>query len=342
MHTIMKLLQQHSLRAYNTFGLDYQARLFVEVTSVNELRTILQREDLKDLPRLILGGGSNVLLTKDFDGIVIHMAMKGITLSHEDKEHYYVTAQAGEVWHAFVLQCIENNWAGLENLSLIPGCVGASPMQNIGAYGVEIKDRFHALTALNIATGELETFDLDACEFGYRESVFKRKLKGQYIICSVTYKLLKSPQLNTSYGAIELELNKMEITEPTIKDVSNAVISIRQSKLPDPKEIGNSGSFFKNPVISNETFKEILEKHPDIAHYPAGDQQTKVAAGWLIDRAGWKGKTIENYGVHTKQALVLVNYGGASGKAIYDLSEDIIQSVKETYGITLEREVNVL
>ena len=262
-------------------------------------------------------------------------------ISENDKE-VLISAGAGENWHAFVMHCINNNWAGIENLSLIPGSVGASPMQNIGAYGVEIKDVFDHLKALHITTGEIHTFDATSCAFGYRESVFKRKLKGQYIICEVAFKLNKKPNKNTSYGAIEQELVKKGITDPNIREISDAVISIRESKLPNPALLGNAGIFFKNPIITVALAEEIIEKFPDAPNYPSTEGMRKLAAGWLIEKAGWKGYRRSNLGVHKDQALVLVNYGGSTGNEVYQLSSDIIDSVKEMFGVTLEREVNIL
>jgi UDP-N-acetylmuramate dehydrogenase len=337
----MRIEKEKSLHAYNTFGIDVNAKLFAVFHTVNDLKELLSDETLRHENRLVLGGGSNLLFTSDFDGVVLKNEVHGIELIRESPEHYYVKVGAGENWHQFVLHSIEQGWAGLENLSLIPGCVGASPMQNIGAYGVEIKDRFEQLEALNIKTLEVETFTEEDCEFGYRESIFKHSFKDQYIITSVIFRLFKSPQINTSYGAIEAKLEEMGITEPTIKNVSDAVISIRSSKLPDPSEIGNSGSFFKNPVITNEQFESVKAKHPGIVSYPAGPGHKKVAAGWLIDNAGWKGHTEGSYGVHKEQALVLVNYGGAAGSQIYELSSEIVKSIQEKYGIQLEREVNI-
>ena len=327
------------LKPYNTFGLSVKAEKFVEFSTVEELKDLIERH--KSEPMLILGGGSNMLLTKDVKGLVLKNDLIGIEVT-ELGDKVLVKAQAGEVWHDLVLFCIENGYGGIENLSLIPGSVGAAPMQNIGAYGVEIKDVFVELEALDIASGAIRTFNKEDCQFGYRESVFKRGLKGKYIITNITLKLSKSPVINTSYGAISSRLAEMGVTEPTIKDVSDAVIYIRQSKLPDPNEIGNSGSFFKNPVIPKSQFEALKKKFPDIAHYPVDDENVKIAAGWLIDKAGWKGKTIGNYGVHKNQALVLVNYGDAKGEDIYQLSEEILKSIKEIYGIELEREVNVI
>jgi len=337
----MRIEKEKSLHAYNTFGIDVNAKLFAVFRTVNDLKELLSDETLRHENRLILGGGSNLLFTSDFDGVVLKNEVYGIELLRNDPEHYYVKVGAGENWHQFVLHSIDQGWAGLENLSLIPGCVGASPMQNIGAYGVEIKDRFEQLEAVNINTLEVETFTKDDCEFGYRESIFKQSLKDKYIITSVIFRLFRSPQINTAYGAIEDKLEEMRITEPTIKNVSDAVIAIRSSKLPDPSEIGNSGSFFKNPVVTNEHFESIRAKHPNIVSYPSEPGHTKVAAGWLLDNAGWKGYTEENYGVHKDQALVLVNYGGATGSQIYELSSKIVKSIQDKYGIQLEREVNI-
>lgn len=324
----------------NTFGIHAKARYFSLFHTVNELEELLKNRP--HAPLLILGGGSNILLTKDFEGYVLKNELKGIETVSESENEVLVKAGAGEIWHDFVIHCIEKGFAGLENLSLIPGSVGASPMQNIGAYGVEIKDVFHSLEAFHIESGEIHTFNKEACAFGYRESVFKRKLKDQYVILNVTYRLNKNPNLNTSYGAIESELKNMGITAPTIRDISNAVIAIRSSKLPDPKLIGNAGSFFKNPVVEQSVVDEILKNTPDAPNYPAEPGKRKLAAGWLIEQAGWKGKTFDNFGVHKLQALVLVNYGGATGEQLFQLSSDIIADVEEKFGVTLEREVNIL
>lgn len=331
-----------SLKPYNTFGMDVTASHFANFGSVEELGLILNLPETKTLQLLILGGGSNLLLTKNFEGLVLKNELHGISILKTENEFTYVKSAAGEVWHNFVLFCIENNLGGVENLSLIPGSVGAAPMQNIGAYGIEIKDVFHELEAYEIATGKIRTFNLTECKFGYRESVFKQDLKNQYIITSVTFRLTKNPKLNTSYGAINDELQKQGVSNPTIKDVSNAVIAIRKSKLPDPKEIGNSGSFFKNPVVLKSHLEKLKETYSDIPSYPVDDLHVKLAAGWLIEKAGWKGKTLGNYGVHKNQALVLVNYGGAIGSDIFKLSEDILQSIKTQFGVELEREVNIL
>lgn len=332
--------QNVSLKPYNTFGLEAQAKLMARVNSIASLQEVLADSNLNSEERFILGGGSNILLTKDVDGLVIKNEIAGIEVVAETAGHYLVKSGAGVVWHELVMHCIENNYPGIENLSLIPGNVGAAPMQNIGAYGVELKNVFDSLEAVEIATGNVEMFSAADCQFGYRESVFKRKLKGQFIISSVTLKLNKQPNLNTSYGAIEQELERLSVASPTIQDVSRAVINIRQSKLPDPKELGNSGSFFKNPVVPTSKYEELKSKHSNIPGYPAGEN-TKLAAGWLIEQCGWKGKVVGNTGSHTKQALVLVNYGNATGVEIFELSEQIMQSVYDTFGVQLEREVNV-
>ena len=329
-----------SLQPYNTFGLSAQAKLMTRVTDVTSLQDVLADSSVANEERFILGGGSNILLTKDIDGLVIKNEIGGIELVDDTRDSFVVKSGAGVVWHELVMHCIENGYAGIENLSLIPGNVGAAPMQNIGAYGVEMKNVFHSLEAVEMATGEVRNFNAEECQFGYRESVFKRKLKGQYIISSVTLNLRKTPQLNTSYGAIEQELERLKLSSPTIQDVSKAVISIRQSKLPDPKELGNSGSFFKNPLVETTAFDELRKMHPTIPGYPAGDK-TKLAAGWLIEQCGWKGKVVGNTGSHAMQALVLVNYGNATGLEVYELSAKIMQSVYNTFGVQLEREVNV-
>jgi len=290
---------------------------------------------------LIIGGGSNVLFTEDYDGLVIKISVKGIE-SQADGENILVNAGAGEVWNDLVSYCVENNFAGVENLSLIPGTVGASPIQNIGAYGVELKDVFESCTAFEIKTGEIKIFNFSDCHFGYRESVFKGELKGQYIITSVTFRLTSQPNINTAYGAIETELQNRGVTNPTIADVSSAVSHIRVSKLPDPSTIGNAGSFFKNPVIEKHEFANVVAKHPDVVHYPTADGNVKLAAGWLIEQCGYKGKIEGNTGTWKNQALVLVNHGGATGTEVYNFSAQIIDSVKSTFGVTLEREVNIL
>ena len=329
-----------SLKPFNTFGIDVKASRFATFSSTSELNEILKSNKNESL--LILGGGSNLLLTKDFEGLVLRNEIKGIEVISETDLDVIVKVGAGEVWHEFVLYCISQNFCGIENLSLIPGSVGASPMQNIGAYGVEIKDVFEKLEAVEIATGEIHTFDNATCEFGYRESIFKHAVKNQYVITQVYFKLSKKQNTNTSYGAINQQLELMGISKPSIKDVSDAVIAIRSSKLPNPKEIGNAGSFFKNPVIDLEHFLAILKEYPNAPSYPVGENQVKVPAGWLIETAGWKGKVVGGTGVHKNQALVLVNYGSATGEEIYQLSTDIITDINQKFKILLTREVNIL
>lgn len=336
----MEFKKDFNIKAYNTFGLSVSAKYFAPFHSVSELQNLLSKVPTDT--KMILGGGSNILFTKDFDGTILQNQIKGIQKVREDNQFVYLEVGGGEVWHDFVLYCIEKNWGGVENLSLIPGSVGASPMQNIGAYGFEIKDVFEELKALEIETGEIHHFSHEACKFGYRESVFKRELKDKYIILSVTYRLSKNPEVNTQYGAINDELIAMGVQVPTIKNVSDAVIAIRQSKLPNPAEIGNAGSFFKNPVVSNDIVDKIKIDYPNIPVYPIDEASSKIPAGWLIEQAGWKGEKRENYGVHAKQALVLVNYGGAKGSEIIDLSSEIIQSILTRFGVELEREVNIV
>lgn len=330
-----------NIQPYTTFGIAATAKRFGTFNSVHELKDLLDSR-LKDEPFMVLGGGSNVLFTKDFEGLILKNEIEGFEIISKDENYVLVKAGAGEVWHSFVLRTLSLNLGGLENLSLIPGSVGASPMQNIGAYGREIKDVFHSLEAFHIETGEIHSFTNEQCEFGYRESVFKRKLKNQYIILNVTFCLSKKHAVNTSYGVIEEELRKMNVTNPTIKDVSNAVIAIRRSKLPDPSEIGNAGSFFKNPVVKEDLALMLKSQYCDMPMYPAGDGLVKLAAGWLIEQAGWKGKAFDSYGVHKLQALVLVNYGGATGNQVFELSSQIIADIQEKFGVTLEREVNMI
>lgn len=330
------------LRPYNTFGIAARSRYFAGFSNADELRELLSAPQFRDLPRMVLGGGSNVLFTKDFDGVILKNGIKGIEVVGEDDDYVYVKAGAGESWHGFVMENIKHNRGGLENLSLIPGNVGASPMQNIGAYGVEIKDTFHSLEALHLEEKEVVSFTKEDCRFGYRESVFKHKYKGQFAILSVSYKLSKHPQFNTSYGAIEAELNVMGVKDLSIQAISQAVINIRSSKLPDPAKIGNAGSFFKNPTVTAGDYERIKTAYPNVVAYPVEGDQFKLAAGWLIEQCGWKGYREGDAGVHAKQALVLVNYGDAKGGEIYDLSQKVLDSVEEKFGVLLEREVNII
>ncbi|MFM7814383.1 MAG: UDP-N-acetylmuramate dehydrogenase [Flavobacteriales bacterium] len=337
------MFEKHvSLKAFNTFGIDVKSELFANISTVDSLRELAESAPFKNQDRLILGGGSNILFTRDFKGLVIKNELKGIELIGEDDNHYFVKAWAGERWHDLVMHCVENGYAGIENMALIPGSVGASPIQNIGAYGAEIKDVFHSLEAFHVDEKITKTFSHEECGFGYRDSVFKQHEKGKWIILSVTYRLLKRPALNTAYGAIEQELERMEVEHIKISDVAQAVMSIRMSKLPNPEHIGNAGSFFKNPVVPLSIFREIQKHHNNAPSFPIDEELVKVPAGWLIEKAGWKGKSLGRYGVHDMQALVLVNYGGATGKEIYDLSTRIIEDIQDQFSITLEREVNIL
>lgn len=337
----MQIQENISIKKYNTFGVDVAARYFSSFSTIAELEALLATSN-QQLATLILGGGSNILFTKNYNGLVLKNELKGITLVSEDADFYYVKAAAGEEWHNLVQYCTANNYAGIENLSLIPGSVGASPIQNIGAYGVEIKDVFHSLEAYHINNKCLVTFSLADCQFGYRESIFKHQYKGHFIILNVTHKLRKQPIFNTNYGAIHAELEKMGVTELSVQHISQAVINIRTSKLPDPKLIGNAGSFFKNPQISKFRLHVLKEQYEAIPAYVVDAMHYKIAAGWLIEQCGWKGFRKGDAGCSSLQALVLVNYGNATGQEIVDLSTQIITSVVEKFGIILEREVNII
>ena len=338
----MNIQENYSLKLYNTFGVDAKASYFVEAHNFTDLRKALLFRRQNNLPILFMGGGSNMLFVDDFKGLALKLNLKGIEIVKEDEDHVWVKAQGSENWHQFIEWTLAHDFGGLENLSLIPGNVGTAPIQNIGAYGVEAKDTIVEVQALSLESGDERVFSNEDCQFGYRESIFKNQLKGQYVLVAVTFKLTKrNHSVKTEYGAIQKELDLEGITHPTIQDVSKAVIRIRESKLPDPSQIGNSGSFFKNPIISKEAFDQVIAQHPNLVHYPA-DNGMKIAAGWLIEQAGWKGKRFGDAGVHEKQALVLVNYGNATGREIYNLSENIIQDIYSKFGITLEREVNMI
>ena len=337
-----KIKENISLKPYNTFGLEASARYFIEVSDLEELKEVLKDPFLENKRKLFLGGGSNILLLNDFDGVVIKISFKGKEIIQDTEDYSVVKAGAGEIWHEFVLYCIDQNLSGIENMSLIPGTVGAAPMQNIGAYGAEVKDTFVELEALNLETLQVESFDASQCAFGYRESFFKHEGKGKYVILNVSFRLSKNPEINVSYGAIQQTLAEMGIENPTIKDVSEAVIHIRKSKLPDPAEIGNSGSFFKNPEIPKVQYLQLKEDFPAIPGYVVSEEVIKVPAGWLIEQAGWKGKRFGDVGVHDKQALVLVNFGKGKGQQIADLAKEIQESVKQKYGIVISPEVNFI
>jgi UDP-N-acetylmuramate dehydrogenase len=340
---MIDLRQDVDLLNLHTFATPARAEYLTEISSTEDASEVAAHLKTHPTETLVLGGGSNVLFRKNVDGLVILNRIKGIEQVGETDSHYLVAVGAGENWHSFVEHCIGQQWCGVENLALIPGNVGASPMQNIGAYGVELESVFDHLEAVELTTGEVHQFSKDDCRFGYRESIFKKAPhKGRYIITKVIFRLRKQPDLNTSYGAIEQELERMGVSELNIRSVADAVIRIRQSKLPDPKKIGNAGSFFKNPVIDETHFQRFHAAHPDAPNYPAGEGMYKLAAGWLIDQAGWKGHREGPIGVHDRQALVLVNHGGGKGGDVYALSQRILEDVEVKFGVTLEREVNVI
>jgi len=337
----MEIHNQFSLKNYNTFGIEAKAKQFVAVHTIDDLRLVLQQNATEK--KFVLGGGSNMLLTQDVDALVIHIDLKGKKIIQENEDFVWVECQAGENWHEFVLWTLRQNFGGLENMSLIPGNVGTTPVQNIGAYGTEIKDTMVSCTAMKIDSQDMKTFSNADCHFGYRESIFKQEAKDQYIITSVVFQLTKhNHKINTAYGDIQAELSKNGIDNPTIQDVSNAVIAIRQSKLPDPKELGNSGSFFKNPILLKSDFEKIHAKFPDMKYFEISETEVKVPAGWLIEQAGFKGKRFGDAGIHKNQALVLVNYGNATGQEILNVSKNIQETIFNTFGIRIEAEVNVI
>ncbi len=339
----MKIQENISLQAFNTFGIDVTARYFAAFESIDDLHFIFNDEGLQNLPKMVLGGGSNILLVRDVEGLILKNNCRGIEVIQSETERVLVTAQGGEPWHQFVLWCLKNDFGGVENLSLIPGTVGAAPIQNIGAYGVELQDVFYELTAFNTATHTIERFNKTICQFGYRESIFKKQEKGNYIILSVTFELTKKAhRINTDYGAIQDILKAKGIQQPTIQEVSEAIIEIRSSKLPDPAKIGNSGSFFKNPEIEASVFDTLKLNFPNILGYHLPQGKVKVPAGWLIEQCGWKGKRIGNTGTYAEQALVLVNYGGATGAEVWALALEIQASVKAKFGIEITPEVNII
>uniref|UniRef100_UPI0039A413DD UDP-N-acetylmuramate dehydrogenase n=1 Tax=Ornithobacterium rhinotracheale TaxID=28251 RepID=UPI0039A413DD len=336
-----KIIENSSLKEFTTLALDVQAKRLIEIESIEDLKQYFTEN--KNPNFYVLGGGSNVLFLHDFDGDILKIDLKGISVEKETKNHIWLKAAAGENWHEFILNCLAKNWGGLENLSLIPGTVGASPIQNIGAYGVEVKNHIEHVEAFDIENLTLKTFSNAECQFGYRESIFKRALKGKFIVTAVTFKLTKKDhELRISYGAIQQELASKNIENPTIQEISDAVISIRSSKLPDPKICPNTGSFFKNPIVPKETYLKLEQKYPEIPHYRVDDTHVKIPAGWLIEKAGWKGKRMGKVGVHHMQALVLINPDFGTGKEVYDFSTEIIQSIQNQFGIELEREVNII
>jgi len=331
-----------NLAPFNTLHVDAKARYFLSISSASQLQSFIEEESDKYSDLFVLGGGSNVLFVQDFDGLILHIDIRGREVVKETESRVYLEVGAGENWHQTVLYCVKKGWGGIENLSLIPGTMGAAPIQNIGAYGVELQEVFESLEAIELATGEKKIFEKEECRFGYRDSIFKNELKGKYVITNVTIRLSKNPTVNTEYGAIREELEKRRIENPTIKDLSDVVIDIRNSKLPDPKDLGNAGSFFKNPIVSKQKYEQLKRIHPSIPAYPLNPIETKIPAGWLIEQAGWKGKVTGKAGTYEQQALVIVNHGGATGKEILNLAESIRESVREMFGIKLVPEVNVV
>lgn len=340
---MIELQENIDLLPFNTFKINAKARYFTSIQTVDQAIALFQSDIFRQNKTLILGGGSNLLLTKDFDGLIVRNEIKGITIVDENDKTITLKLGSGENWHEIVMHCVTCNYGGIENLSLIPGTVGAAPMQNIGAYGVEIKEVIHNVEAIELSTGKIHCFSNAACKFGYRESVFKQELKNQFFISSVTLTLTKTDhKLNTSYGAIIEVLKEKNIEKVTVRVISDAIIEIRQKKLPDPKLIGNAGSFFKNPSIEISVFEDLKKKFPLLPSFAGENNLIKIPAAWLIEQSGWKGKTIENIGVHKHQALVLVNYGGGEGKKIWQLALDIQSSVREKFNVVLQPEVNII
>ncbi|MGE5351787.1 MAG: UDP-N-acetylmuramate dehydrogenase [Acidobacteriota bacterium] len=339
---VMEIKSDYSVKELNTFGIEARAKKYAEAETLEDLRGLLESSEFREMPKMILGGGSNVLFTKDFDGLIIRMLLKGIEVVDKDETCVYVKAMAGENWDDFVSYTINHNYGGIENLSLIPGTVGASPIQNIGAYGVEIKDVLHEVEGINLTTGKTEVYDNQSCRFGYRNSIFKQELKNNFVVTSVTYRLSLEPKINISYEALKQELLGLTESEITIRDVSEAVKRVRMSKLPDPRVLGNAGSFFKNPEVEKDKFLELKSKFQDLTGFETATGKVKIPAGWLIQKSGWRGKKLGNAGSYEKQALILVNYGGATGKAVVELSRAIQESVEREFGVTLETEVNII
>ena len=335
----MKLIEDHSIKSLNTFGVDVKAKYIAEIFTEDDLFKLLADTEYENIRKFILGKGSNILFTKDYDGLIIKNSLSEIKIIEEDTEFVIVEAGAGVNWDNFVSYCVEKRWGGIENLSLIPGTVGAAPIQNIGAYGQELKNVFHELEGIFIESGEKKSFNNSECDFGYRDSIFKNELKNKFVITKVFYKLSKEPEINISYLSIREELNNRKISNPKIKDLRKIVIDIRKDKLPDPKIIGNAGSFFKNPVVSIQKFQILRTQYPDLNFYPVDDIHVKLSAAALIEKCGWKGKRIGNCGSYEKQPLVLVNYGGATADDILNLASSIRSSVEEKFEISLEREV---
>ena len=338
----MEILKNRSLKHFNTFGIDVCALYLAQITDVEALQKFIISPIYQKHDVLILGGGSNILFTEDYNGVILKTDLKGIALEREDQDYYYINAKAGEDWHNFVLKTIEHGWQGLENLSLIPGTVGAAPIQNIGAYGVEVGNLIHSVNTISLSDGKLRNFTTDECKFGYRNSIFKQELKGKYLIYEVVFKLNKKPKYNITYAALKDFLSAQSVEQPNAAIISDAVIQIRNSKLPDPGKIGNCGSFFKNPVISEEQFQSLLKKYPTMPYYRINDNEVKIPAGWLIEKCGFKGKKVGQVGTYAKQALVLINLGGATGNEAYNFALNIIQTVEDKFDIKLHPEVNII
>jgi len=337
---MFEIKENISLKTYNTFGIDVKCSFFAECSSTQEIINFLKSYQDSDLPLMILGGGSNVLFTKDFDGYILRPFIKGIEIIDETDTDITIKVGAGEDWDEFVAYCVDHGWGGVENLSLIPGNVGTCPIQNIGAYGVEVKDVITEVEVLNISTLKPEKFINQECNFGYRDSIFKSELKGTFVITYVSFKLKKQPVFKLDYGKLNEELNRFN--EVNLSNIRQVVIDIRDSKLPKPEELGNAGSFFKNPVVEKSKAIELLSQYENMPSYDQGMGKVKIPAGWLIEKAGWKGKTIGKAGVHKNQALVLVNYGGSTGLDIYNLATEIQKSVKTMFDIDIAMEVNIV
>jgi len=339
----MRIQEQVDLLPYNTFKIRAKAKHFTSIHSVEEFQSLIKTPVYQQEKHLILGGGSNILFTGDFNGLVIKVDIKGVEIVSEDDTTVTIKAGAGELWHALVLHCVEHDWGGIENLSLIPGTVGAAPMQNIGAYGVEIKEVIKNVEAIDLISGQVKVFTNRECSFDYRESVFKQEFKGKYFISSVTLTLTKkNHHFITSYGTLQTTLLEQGVHQLSVRAISNAVIAIRQQKLPDPSVVGNAGSFFKNPTLTPQHYEKLKNTYPEIPGYSTVNQHVKVPAAWLIEKCGWKGKTVEHIGVHPHQALVIVNYGGGTGENIWRLALQILSSVKEKFDVQLQPEVNVV
>jgi len=338
----MKILTDHPLKNYSTFGIDVKTKLFVEINSVDDINNLLFNKEFINEPKLMLGGGSNLIFTKNFDGLICKISIPGISVIEEDDDNVFIKVGAGVLWDDLVSYAGENNYGGIENLILIPGTVGAAPIQNIGAYGQELAETFHSIDGILIETGKIKTFTKDECKFSYRNSIFKNELKNKIIITSVRFKLDKKPKAQLSYHEVKIEIEKQNVINPSIKDVSRVITKIRKAKLPDPKKLKNAGSFFKNPVISIEKYGNIKDIYPDLKYYPVDDGAVKIPAAWLIEKCELKGKKKGSVGTHQNQPLVIVNYGGATGKEVLDFATMIRESVYETFAISLEYEVYII